>query len=142
MMDDGPAWRRLKEARIGRLATADPGGLPHVVPVVFAVSGRTLYWAVDHKPKRSRRLKRLDNIRANPNVEVVVDHYEDDWDRLWWVRATGTARVVVDGDERRHALEALAHKYEQYRQSAPEGTVVAIDVTRVTSWVGAPSDVG
>jgi PPOX class probable F420-dependent enzyme len=139
-MDDGPMWTRLAQARVGRLATADSGGVPHVVPVVFAVSGRTLYWAVDHKPKRSPRLKRLDNIRANPNVEVVVDHYEDDWDRLWWVRARGTARVVVDGDERRLAIEALARKYGQYRRTAPEGTVVAIDVTRVTSWVGGPSD--
>ncbi len=137
-MDQDLAWNRIENARVGRLATADAGGIPHVVPVVFAASGRTLYWAVDHKPKRSRELKRLDNIKANPNVEVVVDHYEDDWDRLWWVRATGAARVVTDEDERRRALSALAEKYEQYRGSAPEGPVVAIDVARLTSWAGSP----
>jgi PPOX class probable F420-dependent enzyme len=131
-------WGRLQGARVGRLATADAGGIPHVVPVVFAVVGRTLYWAVDQKPKRSRRLKRLDNIRANPNVEVVVDRYEEDWARLWWVRASGTARVVDDPDERGRALAALVAKYEPYRQALPEGPVVAIDVTRVTSWSGAP----
>jgi PPOX class probable F420-dependent enzyme len=138
-VDDDLAWARLGEARVGRLATADAGGIPHAVPVVFALSGRTLYWAVDQKPKRSRRLKRLDNIRANPNVEVVVDHYEDDWDRLWWVRATGAARLVVDDDERAHALTRLAAKYEQYRRSPPEGPVVAVDVSRITTWSGNPN---
>ena len=137
-MTEATDWSRLEGARVGRLATVDAGGVPHVVPVTFAVSDRTLYWAVDQKPKRSRDLKRLDNIRANPNVEIVVDHYEDDWDRLWWVRVTGAARVVVDEDERGRALAALARKYEPYRGSPPAGPVVAIDVTRVTSWSGAP----
>ena len=128
------AWERLRAARVGRLATADAGGIPHVVPFVFAVVDHTLYWAVDQKPKRSRRLRRLDNIAANPNVEVVVDRYEDDWGRLWWVRAAGTARIVEDDPERGRALEALAEKYEQYRTQPPEGPVVAVDVTRVSGW--------
>jgi PPOX class probable F420-dependent enzyme len=137
-VDDALAWKRLTDAPVARLATADAGGIPHVVPVVFAASGRTLYWAVDQKPKRSRELKRLANIRANPNVELVVDHYEHDWDRLWWIRAAGAARIVADDEERRHALAALAEKYEQYRRSPPEGPVVAVDVNRVTGWSGAP----
>jgi PPOX class probable F420-dependent enzyme len=124
----------LRSARVGRLATADAGGVPHVVPFVFSMVDRTLYWAVDQKPKRSQRLKRLDNIAVNPNVEVVVDRYDDDWGRLWWVRATATARIVGDDGERDRALEALAEKYEQYRAAAPGGAVVAIDVTRVTGW--------
>jgi PPOX class probable F420-dependent enzyme len=133
-VDQEAAWERLRSARVGRLATADAGGIPQVVPFVFTVADHTLYWAVDQKPKRSRRLRRLDNIAANPNVEVVVDHYDEDWTRLWWVRATGMARVVDDEPELGRALQALAEKYPQYRADPPEGPVVAIEVTRVTGW--------
>ncbi len=79
---------------MARLATADAGGDPHVVPFVFALIGRTVYWTVDRKPKRSTRLKRLANIEQNPNVEMVVDGYDEDWGELWWVRLHGTARMV------------------------------------------------
>src|SRR5439155_3699218 len=88
-VDSGQARKRLGEARVARLATADAGGVPHVVPFVFVLDGETIYWAVDEKPKRTRDLKRLANIRANPNVDVVVDHYDEDWRTLWWVRASG-----------------------------------------------------
>lgn len=137
-MDREEAIRRLSAARVGRLATADRGSLPHVVPVVFAVAGETIYWAVDEKPKSSRELKRIRNIRANPNVELVVDHYAEDWAHLWWVRVSGHARVVGDEDEEERAIESLAEKYAQYRDDRPPGPVVAIDITRVTGWEGAP----
>ena len=140
-MDEEEAWERLGMARVGHLATADAGGVPHVVPFVFAVVGRTLYWAVDHKPKRSTRLKRLDNIAANPNVEVVVDHYDEGWDRLWWVRAMGTARIVAESAERDQALTALDRKYEQYRAALPAGPVVAVDIARVSGWRPTPGRV-
>jgi PPOX class probable F420-dependent enzyme len=133
-VDEAEALRRLGEARVGRLATADRQGVPHVVPFAFAVDGRTVFWAVDRKPKRSKRLKRLDNIEANPNVELVVDHYDEDWDALWWVRAAGTARIVVDADERDRALALLREKYGQYRTAPPDGPVVAVDLVRVTGW--------
>jgi PPOX class probable F420-dependent enzyme len=133
-VDEAEALRRLAQARVGYLATVDPGGVPHVVPFVFAVEGRTLYWAVDRKPKRSPRLKRLANIEANPNVSLVVDHYEEDWDSVWWVRATGTARVVDADDERSRALELLAAKFDQSRASPPEGAVVAVELIRVNGW--------
>ncbi len=133
-MDERTAWERLRAARVGRLATADAGGVPHVVPLVFAAVERTLYWVVDRKPKRSKRLKRLDNIAANPNVEVVVDHYDDDWSRLWWVRAGGTARILEDEAEHARGLTALSEKYERYRTDPPEGPVIAIDISRVTGW--------
>jgi len=81
-------------ARVARLATVGADGNPHVVPICFALDGDTLYTAVDAKPKSTRALRRLANIRANPRVEVVIDHYEDDWTRLWWVRLAGRARVV------------------------------------------------
>jgi PPOX class probable F420-dependent enzyme len=135
------ALERAGRARVARLATVRPDGTPHVVPVVFAILRTgdriTLYWAVDHKPKRSPRLARLENLAANPAAEVVVDGYDEDWSRLWWVRLGGTGRVVDAPDERRVALEALAAKYAQYRERAPEGPVVAVEVTTVTSWSAA-----
>lgn len=129
--------RRLEEARVARLATADAEGGPHVVPLVFVLDGDTVYFAVDAKPKRSPRLKRLGNIAANPSVSVLVDHYEDAWDRLWWVRVDGTAAAVEDRARAEHALGLLARKYPQYRSAPPPGPVIAISIQRMTGWAAA-----
>jgi PPOX class probable F420-dependent enzyme len=126
--------RRVQGARVARLATADAAGKPHLVPICFVLAGETLYSAVDSKPKRSPRLKRLENVRANPRVEVLVDHYEDDWSRLWWVRLQGLARVLTEGEERERALQLLAEKYPQYRDEPPPGPVLAIDVDGWKAW--------
>jgi PPOX class probable F420-dependent enzyme len=134
IVDDREAWERLSSARVGHLGTSGPDGLPHVVPFVFAVQGRTIYWAVDAKPKRSRELKRLTNIRANPNVDLVVDNYEEDWQNLWWIRAKGTARILEPGSEETRARELLTEKYQQYAATPPPGPVVAIDVVKLVSW--------
>jgi PPOX class probable F420-dependent enzyme len=128
---------RLTAARVARLATIDPDGRPHLVPIVFAVDGGTLYSAVDHKPKRSRTLRRIENARARPDVTVLVDHYEEDWRRLWWIRVRGRARVLDDGEERERALSLLAEKYEQYRSQRPDGPVLAVDITEVRDWRAA-----
>jgi PPOX class probable F420-dependent enzyme len=133
-VDRDEALRRLSSIRVAHLATSDRGSLPHVVPVVFALAGETIYWAVDHKPKGTRQLKRLRNIRANPNVELVADHYEEEWTRLWWVRVSGHARIVDADEEADLAIDLLAEKYPQYRADPPPGPVVAIDITRVTAW--------
>jgi PPOX class probable F420-dependent enzyme len=125
---------RLAAARVARLATTDPDGRPHLVPIVFALDGDTLYTAVDRKPKRSRRLRRIENARARPDVTVLVDHYEEDWSRLWWVRLRGRARVLDGGPEREHALALLADKYPQYRADPPDGPVLAVDVDERRSW--------
>ena len=125
---------RVKAARIGRLATVGAEGRPHLVPICFALDGDTLYSAVDEKPKRSKRLKRLENIRVHPEVSVLVDHYVEDWTRLWWVRVDGTARVLETGEEREQALELLRAKYEQYRGLPPTGAVIAVRVERWRSW--------
>src|SRR5260221_14749245 len=85
--------RRFAGSRSARLATVSADGRPHVVPIVFALDGDTLYFAVDSKPKRTTHLQRLKNIAANPAVSVLADHYDDDWTRLWGVRADGTAPV-------------------------------------------------
>ncbi|HXV56626.1 MAG TPA: TIGR03668 family PPOX class F420-dependent oxidoreductase [Gaiellaceae bacterium] len=126
--------RRLAAARVARLATTDPDGRPHLVPIVFAVDGETLYSGVDRKPKRSRRLRRIENARERPDVTVLVDHYAEDWTRLWWIRLRGRARVLDEGKERDHALALLQEKYPQYALEPPAGPVLAIDVTDVREW--------
>lgn len=106
-----------------------------MVPICFALEGRTLYFAVDSKPKRTTDLKRLRNVAANPSVAVLVDHYDDgDWSRLWWVRADGTAIIVDAPGESRHAIELLASRYAQYRAAPPAGPVVAIAIDRISGW--------
>lgn len=132
------ARAKVAAARVGRLATVDPGGDPHVVPFCFVLDGTTLWWAVDAKPKSTLALRRLDHVRAHPTVEAVVDHYDDeDWSALWWVRLRGEARVV-ERDERAQAL--LAAKYPQYRVAPPPGPLVAIALTRVREWSASPGE--
>jgi len=120
---------------VARLATVGRDGRPHVVPICFVLDGETLYTAVDEKPKRTRRLKRLENIEANPHVEVLIDHYEDDWSELWWVRLRGTARIVEDP----RAVDLLVAKYPQYAERRPEGPVIAVDVEERSEWTSSPS---
>jgi PPOX class probable F420-dependent enzyme len=125
---------RVASARIARLATLTPEGRLHLVPISFALRENVLYTAVDEKPKRSRRLQRLANVRVHPDVAVLVDHYEEDWSRLWWVRLRGTARIVEDGPECGMALALLADKYEQYRVQPPGGPVLAIALGEWRGW--------
>lgn len=130
--------RRFAAARVARLATVGPDGAPHLVPITFAVVGATIVHAVDHKPKRTRALRRLDNVAANPAVSVLADHYDDDWTALWWVRADGRARIVDAGSaEGAAAIAALVERYAPYRANAPAGPVVIVDVERWSGWAGA-----
>jgi PPOX class probable F420-dependent enzyme len=126
---------------VARLATIDPDGRPHLVPIAFAVEDDTLYSAVDRKPKRSQRLRRIENARARPDVTILVDHYDDDWDTLWWIRVRGRARVLDQGEERERALALLAAKYPQYEREPPNGPVLAVDLTEERGWSSrAPMD--
>ena len=126
--------RRVSEARVGHLATTTPDGRPHVVPCCLALSGLVLYSAVDGKPKSSARLQRVRNLEANPAASLVVDHYEEDWTKLWWVRIDGIARIVESGSERDAALESLDAKYAQYQRDPPPGPVIAIDTRTWRAW--------
>jgi PPOX class probable F420-dependent enzyme len=130
---DGEARRRFAAARVARLATADPAGRPHLVPIVFALEDDHVYSAVDAKPKRTTALRRLDNVRQNPAVALLVDHYDDaDWGALWWVRADGRGRILDPGcEEARHAVALLAARYPQQQAT---GAVLAVDVQRWTGW--------
>jgi len=126
--------RRVAAARVARLATIDPDGRAHLVPICFVLEGDVLVSAVDQKPKRSRDLRRLRNLRERPWATVLVDHYEEDWSRLWWARLRGRALVLDDGPRARRALAALAEKYPQYRREPPAGPVIAIEVAEWRSW--------
>ena len=125
---------RFASASVARLATVGADGRPHIVPVCFVIDEQTLYFAVDSKPKRTTNLKRLRNIAANPAVSILVDHYEDDWTKLWWVRMDGDARVVTDDAEAHKALRLLSARYSQYQATAPVGPMVAIAIGAMTGW--------
>lgn len=141
-LDRVTARRLVEAARVGRLATVTAEGRPHAVPCCFVLIGERVYSVVDAKPKSTAALKRLANIRANPATTLLVDHYDDDWSRLWWVRLDGSARVVdepsdADGGEpgeREAALDALAAKYPQYRADRPQGPMLTVEVERWSGW--------
>lgn len=130
------AW--FRQARVARLATAGQDQ-PHLVPVTFALvpderaDHDRIVTAVDHKPKATKSLKRLRNIAENPNVSLLVDHYEDDWSQLWWVRADGTADLAATA-EHPELVDALAAKYPQYIDHRPDGTLVLVRVRRWNGW--------
>lgn len=124
----------VEQAHVARLATVRPDGTPHLVPVTFALTADALVFAVDHKPKGSTDLQRLRNIDANGFASVLVDHYEDDWSRLWWVRLDGPAVVLRDEPARTRALAPLVAKYQQYRTMPPAGPVVVVTVRSWAAW--------
>ena len=121
-------------APVAVLATADSDGVPHVVPVVFAVRDRVVYTAVDAKRKTTHRLRRLANIAVNPKVSLLVDHYDEDWTRLWWVRVDGIAAIHDAGEQMAAGYALLRQKYPQYERIALNGPVVTVEVARWSSW--------
>ena len=127
---------RFATAKVARLATVTPDGPPHVVPIVFAVFESTIFTAVDGKPKTGRPLRRLANIEANPRVSILVDHYDDDWSELWWVRADGIAAIHRSGSICDRGYELLRAKYPQYQSVPLDGPVISVDVDQWSSWGG------
>jgi PPOX class probable F420-dependent enzyme len=128
--------RFLHASRVAHLATADARGVPHVVPVCYAVEGASLYITIDEKPKRADvPLKRLRNIAANPAVAVTVDRWDEDWTRLAWVMLHGQAEILPDGVEHDHAQALLRARYPQYRTMdlAPL-PVIALRIARASGW--------
>ena len=128
----------IREARVARLATVDEIGQPLVVPICFAWDGSTLYSAVDAKPKRTSELRRLQNIRANPKVSVVIDHYEEAWERLRWVIIQGRGEILTA--DTKPALDLLREKYPQYvaMPVSPGAPIIRVTPTRVLTWSAAP----
>lgn len=132
------ARARFSAARVARLATVSANGVPHLVPVTFAVVGERIVFAVDHKPKSTTRLRRLDNIAENPAVCLLVDVYDEDWTQLWWARADGTGTVLAADPE---AVGALVARYPAYVERRPTGPVVSIEVATWSGWA-ASSETG
>jgi PPOX class probable F420-dependent enzyme len=138
-MLEAPAWALalLRDARVGRLATADASGQPLVVPVCYAFDGARCYSAVDGKPKRTRELRRLKNIAANPQASLVVDVWDEDWAKLCWVMVEGRATILERGQEFTRAIDLLIAKYPQYLAMGldrTEGVVVHLDAGRILAW--------
>ena len=127
----------LRTARVARLGTVDIDGAVRLVPVCFALVDGWLVSAVDHKPKRTGQLRRLDDMRATGAATVLIDHYDEDWSQLWWIRVRGRAEVVTVGAERDVALDALVAKYEQYRERRPAGDVWRVATDELRWWRAA-----
>jgi PPOX class probable F420-dependent enzyme len=134
--------RLLSAARYGCLATLAPDGLPHLVPIVFAVHGDIVYIPVDSKPKRSRRLQRIRNLERNPNASILVFNWEEDWTQLWWIRLHGGYRALTDPIELGMARRLLLGKYPAYREPSELDPVFAIDITAARSWSANTLDRG
>jgi PPOX class probable F420-dependent enzyme len=133
------ARQRLHDARVGRLGTVTGDGRPHLVPVCFVLLDEVAYTAVDAKPKSTLHLRRLQNIEANPATCLLVDHYDETWTQLWWVRLDGSARVVASAPEAARATRALTAKYPQYDSVAISGPVIAIEIATWTMWPKGPT---
>lgn len=130
--------RYVETGRVGRLSTVDAEGRPHVVPICYAMADDVLYTPLDEKPQSvdATELRRVRNIRANPSVTLVVDHYTEQWDELGWVQLRATA-AITDPDEPPHgdAVRALRDKYDQYAtHNLEQRPLIRIDVGSVQSW--------
>ncbi len=131
------AVRFLSDQRVARLATVDERGRPHVVPIVFLYANGILYTPVDSKPKTvpPDRLLRVRNMLSNPDVQVLIDHYDEDWQRLGYVQLRGKAELLNHGSEYQRAVDLLTEKYEQYKELSLEGRpVIKISVERTVTW--------
>jgi PPOX class probable F420-dependent enzyme len=135
-MDAGEMRQRVAEARVARLGTVTAEGHPHLVPCCFALDGDVVYTAVDEvKSKTTRALRRLENIRLRPAVSLLVDHYDDDWSTLWWIRMDGDASIADEGSpDEQTGLRLLVEKYEPYRNGRLSGPVITIAITRWRAW--------
>jgi PPOX class probable F420-dependent enzyme len=136
-MERAEALDRLSSARVARLATITPDGGPHLVAITFAVVGDAVVHMIDDKPKTTRRLQRLANVEATPRASLLVDGYDEDWSKLWWVRVDGGVSIASGGDIWESARSSLSEKYPQYRRSPPGGPAIFLAIDRVTHWEGS-----
>ena len=129
----------LTSARVATLATARSSGEIDLVPITFAVAGNQLVSVVDHKPKTTPRLRRLENITGNPRVTVLAHSYEEEWDRLWWVRVRGIARTTASGPDHRDAARLMVDKYPQLVDTPPTGPVIILEIDEWLGWTARQS---
>jgi PPOX class probable F420-dependent enzyme len=136
-MDRAEALERLASARVGRFASITPQGRPHVVAVTFVVIGLNIVHMIDEKPKTTPRLQRLLNVEAMPSASLLVDHYDEDWASLWWVRVDGEVTVEKDTGNWWEARARLKSKYRQYRNHPPSGPAIFLSIDRLSYWEGS-----
>lgn len=134
---------RIDAARSAHLATASADAAPHLIPVVFALNRDAVYIAIDEKPKTTTRIRRLRNIEENPQAALLIDHYDDDWTKLWWIMLRGSAEILTpdtwDADEATSAISALRTRYPQYAAHAlEERPLIRLTITNVTRWSASP----
>ena len=133
-MNQADARSLVEQAPIARLASVTDLGAVDLVPITYAMSDDMLVTAIDHKPKTTKELKRLDNIRAHPEVALLVDHYDENWNELWWIRLRGRARILQNGQRFDTAVAALVAKYAPYQDRPPKGPIIEIDLTGWQWW--------
>ncbi|MCY3584949.1 MAG: TIGR03668 family PPOX class F420-dependent oxidoreductase [Acidimicrobiales bacterium] len=134
-MTEAELLELLEQGRVATLATIRSDGRVDLVPCTYAFEDDVVVTAVDHKPKTTMDLKRLDNVRRFPEVTMLIEHYDDtDWERLWWVRLRGRAAVHTEGAQHRHAIELLCKRYPQYAAEPPVGAAIVIQRTELTGW--------
>jgi PPOX class probable F420-dependent enzyme len=138
LLEDPGIDRLLDTWPVARLASVGPDGAPHLVPVVFARTGGVLWSPIDGKPKAGRPLARLRNVEREPRVALLLDHYDDDWQRLWWIRIDARAQAVAGDAGAEAALRAKYPQYETMPLYAGEPLLLRIDPLRVASWRAAP----
>jgi len=125
----------LATARVGHLATASRDGRPHVVPVCFAWLPPVVYSAIDGKPKRTTRLRRVRNISDTGRAALIVDRWSEDWKQLSYVLVEGPAAMLDDGAERDEALILLTAKYPQYDDLPLAGNlVIKLTAEHTVAW--------
>ena len=135
----------INTARVARLATIDLECKPHLVPVVFAYDNdRDFYFIpIDEKTKRSRpeNLKRVRNIKENPNVALLIDEYNEDWTKLYFIMIQGKASIIggkkLDQNEMsllKKAHKLLRNKYPQYQKIGVGEYVIMIMPQKVIAW--------
>lgn len=132
------AWERdfITHGRVAHMATVGADGRPVVVPIVYAFDGR-LYTPIDAKPKRveAQRLRRVQNIQANPHVAIVVDRYSENWNELAWALIRGTAVVVANGADYATGIDLLRQKYPQYATlSLSDSLLIIVTPTTICGW--------
>jgi PPOX class probable F420-dependent enzyme len=134
-LEELPGWARelLAAERVARLAFLDDEERPRVLPVTYAVLGESVWSAIDEKPKRAAEPARLRYLRRRPEAALCVDRYSDDWSRLAWVQLLGRIEILPAADHAA-ALEALAARYEPYRERTPPGPLLRLSVERALSW--------
>ena len=137
-LDPAEARRRFIASPVLRLATAAADGQPHLIPCTFAVdSDGRIVIGIDNKPKASANLRRLANIAGNPHVSLLVDHYSDDWEQLWWARADGIATIERAGAEHAAHWQLLRARYPQYEGQVLDGPVIVVQVESWSGWAFA-----